>query len=319
MVEAKLNAIERHAQDGTALEVREGQAAVTEAWLEQLDVCEKSRSTYRRALRNFSAWLEDAGLDMRTNRATIMAYKRHLHDHYSPYTESAYLTAVRGLYAWLDAQGVYPNVAAGIRGAKKGAQAAKDALTVEQARDLLADEATTPAELRDRAMINLMLRRGLRTIEVVRADVGDLRQLGGKAVLYVQGKGHDAKDDYVVLGAEVLQPIHDYLATRRDLEDDAPLFAAVGNRNGGGRMTTRSVSRIVRDAYRAHGIASPRITAHSLRHTAVTFAIMGGATVQEAQGMARHGNISTTMLYYHALERTAARAERSVDAVLAGA
>ena len=317
-----MEAIVSREQDGTgtALGVREGQAAVAEAWLDQLDVCEKSRATYRRALRNFTAWLEDAGLDVaHTNRADVMAYKRHLHDHYSAYTESAYLTAVRGLYAWLDAQGIYPNVAAGIRGAKKSGRAAKDALTVEQARDLMAGEATTPAELRDRAMINLMLRRGLRTIEVVRADVGDLRQLGGKAVLYVQGKGHDAKDDYVVLGAEVLQPISDYLATRRDLGEHSPLFAATGNRNGGGRMTTRSVSRIVREAYRDHGIVNPRITAHSLRHTAVTFALMGGATVQEAQGMARHGNISTTMIYAHNLERTAARAESSVDAILDGA
>lgn len=315
-----MEAIVSQVQHSADLEARTNHDAMIEAWLDQLDVCEKSRATYRRALRNFTAWLEDAGLDVaHTNRADVMAYKRHLHDHYSAYTESAYLTAVRGLYAWLDAQGIYPNVAAGIRGAKKSGRAAKDALTVEQARDLMAGEATTPAELRDRAMINLMLRRGLRTIEVVRADVGDLRQLGGKAVLYVQGKGHDAKDDYVVLGAEVLQPISDYLATRRDLMADAPLFAATGNRNGGGRMTTRSVSRIVREAYRDHGIVNPRITAHSLRHTAVTFALMGGATVQEAQGMARHGNISTTMIYAHNLERTAARAESSVDAILDGA
>ena len=292
-------------------------AEAIEAYLADIDVCEKSRTTYRRALRNFTAWLDPAGVGQAT-RADIMAYKRHLEDTYSAATTSAYLVAVRGLYAWLAAQGIYPDVAQGIRGARQQAHSSRDALTVEQARALISDEAETVAELRNRAMINLMLRRGLRTIEVARADIGDLRQMGGEAVLYVQGKGHAGKDDFVVLGDEVLRPINAYLATRSDIEDDAPLFAAVGNRNGGGRMTTRSISRIVRDAYRAHGIVSPRITAHSLRHSCVTLALMGGATVQEAQGMARHADISVTLRYAHNLQRTAARAERGVDAILAG-
>lgn len=294
-----------------------GAAAMVEAYLGDLDVCEKSRATYRRALRRYLAWLEDEGVGVeQTTRAHVMAYKRHLEESYSAATLSAYLVAVRGLYAWLDAQGIYPNVAAGVRGAKSGAHSSRDALTVEQARRLVAEKPETPADLRDYAMVNLMLRRGLRTVEVARADVGDLRQIGGEAVLYVQGKGHASKDDFVVLGEDVLQPIHAYLATRRDLGDGAPLFAAVGNRNGGGRMTTRSISRIVQDAYRRNGIADPRITAHSLRHTAVTFALKGGATAQEAQGMARHRSITTTMVYAHNLERMEARAEKSVDALL---
>lgn len=295
-------------------------ADMVEAYLADADVCEKSRATYRRALRNFTAWLAAEGVPIeQTTRANVLAYKRHLEDGYSAATVSAYLCAVRGLYGWLEANKLYPNVAAGIKGAKRSGNSTRDALTIEQARAIVADTPETQREKRDYAMVNLMLRRGLRTIEIVRANVGDLRQMGGEAVLYVWGKGHDAADDYVILGDTVLRPINDYLATRSDLEDGAPLFAAIGNRNAGGRMTTRSVSRIVQDAYRAHGIVSPRITAHSLRHSAVTFALKGGATVQEAQGMARHGNVATTMIYAHNLERMAARAEHGVDAVLAGA
>lgn len=81
-------------------------------------------------------------------------------------------------------------------------------------------------------------------------------------------------------------------------------------------MTTRSVSRIVKDALRDEGISSARLTAHSLRHTAVTFALLGGASVQQAQAMARHASISTTMIYAHNLDRMAAGAEHSVDAYL---
>ena len=88
-------------------------------------------------------------------------------------------------------------------------------------------------------------------------------------------------------------------------------------RNRGGRMTTRSISRIAKQAMREQGIDSPRLTAHSMRHTAVTLALLGGATVQETQAMARHASVTTTMRYAHNLDRAEAKAEHSVDAVLA--
>lgn len=82
-------------------------------------------------------------------------------------------------------------------------------------------------------------------------------------------------------------------------------------------MTTRSISRIAKKLMGEAGIDSPRITAHSLRHTAVTFALLGGASVQDVQQMARHADISTTMIYAHNLDRMSAKAERAADAYLA--
>lgn len=298
-------------------------ADVMAAYLAELDATDKTRETYARALRQYAAWLDAEGLALeRTTRADVMAYKRHLADTKSANTCNAYLVAVRGLYAWLNARTGYPNVAEGVRGLKRAAQSSKDALTLTQARDLLAAPAEGVAGLRDRAMVALMLRRGLRTVEVSRADVGDLRQVGGAAVLYVQGKGHAAKDDFIVLGEECERAVSAYLKARRDsgedVADNSPLFAATGNRNRGGRMTTRSISRVAKGAMQGQGIDSPRITAHSLRHTAVTLSLVGGATVQEAQAMARHANVSTTLIYAHNLERMEARAEHALDALLAG-
>lgn len=296
-----------------------GAADVIAAYLAELDASEKTRATYGRALRQYAKWLAGEGVTLdRTTRADVMAYKRHLEATRSACTTNAYLVAVRGLYSWLNARTGYPNVAEGVRGLRRGAQAARDALTLAQARDLLAAPAEGLLGLRNRAMVSLMLRRGLRTVEVSRADVGDLRQIGGRAVLFVQGKGRSAKDDFVVLGEQAERDLAAYLAERGQVPDGAPLFAAIGNRNRGGRMTTRAISRIVKDAYRAQGIDSPRITAHSLRHTAVTLSLVGGATVQEAQAMARHADVSTTLVYAHNLERMDARAEGAIDALLAG-
>ena len=64
------------------------------------------------------------------------------------------------------------------------------------------------------------------------------------------------------------------------------------------------------------GINSDRITAHSMRHTAVTLALIGGASIQEAQSMARHTNINTTMIYAHNLDRLDSPAESKIEALL---
>ena len=298
-------------------------ADVMAAYLAELDGTEKTRATYARALRQYAGWLDAQGIALeQTTRAHVLAYKQDLESSKKASTVNLYLVAVRGLYAWLNGKTGYPNIAQDIKGVRKATQSSKDALTVTQAKDLLNAPAEGELGLRDAAMISLMLRRGLRTVEVSRADVGDLRQVGGKAVLYVQGKGHAAKDDFVVIEGETEQAIRSYLKARKDaggdLAQDAPLFAGIGNRSHGQRMTTRAISRIAKEAMRGIGIDSPHVTAHSLRHSAVTFALMGGATVQDAQQMARHANVSTTMVYVHSLNKLEAKAEGALDLLLAG-
>lgn len=280
-----------------------------------LDAGGKTRETYARALRRYRRYLEDANLgEFEATRETVLDYRRTLEEEgKSAATVNCYLTAVRSFYRWAETRRTYPNVAAGIKGERINTRGAKDSLTREQAAEIIAVDRTDLKGLRDRAMINLMVRRGLRTVEVTRANIGDIRQLNGEAVLYVQGKGYADKGEFVVLGNECLEPIYEYLEARGESDPAAPLFAATGNRNRGGRMTTRSISRVVKDRMASCGISSARLTAHSLRHTAVTFALLGGATVQEAQAMARHASIETTMIYAHNLDRMRAGAERAAD------
>ena len=293
---------------------------VYRAFARDLDVTEKTRQTYARNIRAWRAFLDREGIaETEATRETVLAYRERLQtDGKSAATVNAYLCAVRAFYSWLESRRMYPNIAAGVKGRRLSANSPKDALTREQAAEMLAQQPETLAELRDFAMVNLMIRRGLRTVEITRADIGDLRQVNGEAVLYVQGKGYADKSDFVILNGACLKPIDAYLEARGVSDDDAPLFASIGNRNRGGRMTTRTVSRIVKDAMRRAGISSGRLTAHSLRHTAVTFALLGGATVQEAQAMARHSSVQTTMIYAHNLDRMAASAEHSIDAYLLG-
>ena len=295
-------------------------ARIIELFLEQLDASDKTRATYARSLKQWASYLEGAGETvMSATRRVVLAYKEALGGTKKAATVNAYLSAVRSLYAYLEAEGIKPNVAASVKGVRRSQASPKDALTVAQARELLADKPAQGAsleELRNYALLNLLARRGLRTVEAVRANIGDVRQVNGEAVLYVQGKGYADKSDFVILNQACLAPLYAYLEARGCKDPDAPLFASIGNRNQGGRMTTRTVSRIVKDAFKAHGIEAASLTAHSLRHTAVTLALLADAPLQEVQAMARHKSINTTMIYAHNLNRMKAGAEHAIDALL---
>ena len=222
------------------------------------------------------------------------------------------------MFQWTESEHLYANIASQIKGQKKPKGFKKDALSVNQARKLLTImETDTLSGARDYALVNLLVRTGLRTIETARANVEDIRQQGEQAVLYIQGKGRDSKDDLGILTEETLEPIRAYISMRgQGVKDSSPLFISHSDRNYGERLTTRSISRIVKDKLQASGLDDRRLTAHSLRHTAVTFSLIGGASIQEAQTLARHSDINTTLIYAHNLERIAKAPELKIDALL---
>jgi len=312
-----MNALVKH-QPETAIETRQPSLAVLmDRFIEAQDVSESSRSTYRRELRQFVKWLEQTGRSKRMDQLTrqdILAYKQDLFSSgRSSYTVSGYLVAVRRLYEWLEAEKVYPNIAAGVKGAKKAKGFRRDCLTPSQIREALDSIDETTAEgRRDYALLNLLARTGLRTVEISRARVQDLRQEAGEAVLWVQGKGRESRDDFVLLVDDTLRPLRDWLASRGPLADTAPLFCSLSPKNYGQALTTRSISRIVKETFRRIGLDDGRLTAHSLRHTAVTLAIKGGASLPQAQAMARHTDPKTTMVYFHNVDRVEAGAERYI-------
>lgn len=304
--------------DETALATTLDYSVIIDRFLEAHDIKPKSKETYRRALRQFFIYLEERSIAKPT-RETLIAYKAYLIDKkLSAYTVSAYIIALRKLFQWTESERLYANIASQIKGQKKPKGFKKDALSVKQAQKLLIDmETDTLTGARDYALVNLLVRTGLRTIEAVRADIEDIRQQGEQAVLFIQGKGRDSKDDIVILTEETLEPIRAYISMRgQGVRDSSPLFISHSDRNYGERLTTRSVSRIVKDKLQASGLDDRRLTAHSLRHTAVTFSLIGGASIQEAQTLARHSDINTTLIYAHNLDRIAKAPELKIDALL---
>lgn len=288
-------------------------------WLESLaDKSPKTRDAYTDGMLALMEYARSEGLDFAHLAAEdIDGFKSHLTAAgRRPSTLSIYLAGVRSYYRFVADAGLGEDVAGSVKGAKQPKGFKKEVLSRDEAREMLgAIDTSTLQGKRDFALVNLMLRCALRDAEVARARCGDIEfPTREAAVLKVWGKGRAERDDFVVLDEAALSPISDYLAARAQAAgaypgDDEPLFASLSRRNAGSALTTRTVSRIVKDSMRAVGIDSERYTAHSLRHTAVTYALLGGASVQEAQAMARHADISTTMLYAHNVSRLQRPAE----------
>lgn len=304
--------------------------AIIPMCIEDQDVPEATRRKYTRNMGLYCDWLKSEGRDG-TAKADVLAYKEHLKECYAPSTVSAYLTAVRILYSWASSEGYVRNAAAGVKGMRQPHAYLKDPLTAQQARRLLrigtgSEEPPTLQQLRDRALRSLILHTAIRQIEAQRADVRDLavrtvldsetgREIE-RNVLLVQRKGHDTKDDFVVLTPDCLADIEAYLKRRGAVDPWAPLFASLANRNIGERMTTHSIWRICSEGLHEIGAASPRVTPHSYRHFGVNAGLGPENDIMGAQSMAGHASIDTTMRYARNVRRLTDPAELRVADVL---
>lgn len=305
----------------TASEAEPAQVMQTDffnRYMASLDLpSEKSFESYLKCLRPFASYLAENGITQPCREDIVMFKKQLQASGHKPSTVQNYITAIKRFFKWTAGEGLYPDIAANVKGAKVDHGHKKDAFTAGDIKRILSRiDTSTLTGKRDYAVIALMVTDGLRTIEVARANVEDLRKAGGRTVLYVQGKGHEEKAVFVNVSAPVEDAIRDYLAARGKAAGSEPLFASASNNNEGGRMSTRSISRLAKEAFIAAGYNSDKLTAHSLRHTAVTLAIKSGKAVTAVQQFARHANIATTQIYIHEEEMASNTCAASVSAAI---
>lgn len=297
-------------------------AELVDSFLASLDLKPRTIEAYRKGLSYFFSWLDSQGISNPT-RADVKRYKDQLASTYKPSTTAAYLAAVRCFFRELANESGRPelNLAEGVRSPKGTKGHKKDALTAEQARHVLETmPRETLADKRDFAMVSLMLHEGLRTVEVSRLNLEDIRN--GGTVMDVWGKGRDVADETLPLAPNAFKALRDYLDAREQVDGkpkpEEPIFVSLSPRDYGQRMATRSISRICKGALVAAGFDDPRLTAHSFRHTAVSLAIQSGASLHEAQLLARHSSPNTTEIYVHDVERLKNGAVSGIEGLLAG-
>ena len=241
-----------------------------------------------------------------------------------PNTIAQYLRSVCQFFRWTASNGLYPDISANIHAPKVRHDIhRKDSLTVsevqtieksitEKTSEKLMRAETAKKDTSGRiqrateqgkrlyAMYLLAVNAGLRTIEIARANIKDIEVKGGNAWLYVWGKGHTEPDAKKPLAPEVKQAIDEYLKSRKDNPTgNSPLFVATGNRSGGKRLATTTISTMLKRAMQEAGFDSERLTAHSLRHTAGTNVQELTGNIYLTQQYMRHSNPATTEIYLH--------------------
>lgn len=279
-----------------------------------IDASPNTVRTYKTSLKQWFNYLYHQNV-VNPTMDTVRNYRQYLKDTgKKPTTIQNYIIAVKQFFKWTEDEGLYPNIAKHIKGVKISHEHKKDYLTSAQARHvLLTINRDSLKGKRDYAMLALMLTMGLRTVEVSRANVDDIRTQGDAVVLYVQGKGHVEKDAPVRMPGHVESAIREYLKARGAIASGTPLFASTSHNNQGKRMTTRSISGIVKQSFINAGYDSPRLTAHSTRHTSATLNLLNGATLQETQQLLRHVNLQTTEIYAHNLNAIKNKSSQRVD------
>lgn len=293
---------EREKDQGLDLSISELRLRIKDFLREYLrDRSPETVGTYRRSLNEFDRWFVLESSRCRFISSDIEQYKTYLLQDKGLHqvSISTYLTAVRRLCQYLVDIGLLrDNPARSVKGNRRPTAHSRKVLSQPDIETLLSSLQTeTAIDLRDRAMIYLMLYGGMSEIEIVRADVQDLDQTLLGWYLRVQGKGRTVKDQQVPVDPPVINAIRLYLDARGRIRPEDPLFVSHGHRSDGQRLNTRSVRSRINDSLNSAGVKKPGISPHSLTHTAALIWLNNGMSVDDVRQRMRHGTMDTTMIY----------------------
>ena len=205
------------------------------------------------------------------------------------------LAAVRSLYRWLAREGVVEQNPAKLVATPKLAKKLPRVPTIEEMNSVIDGEMPEVAAFpeRDRLMLELLYGCGIRNSELTGINLDDIR-LSAEAIL-IRGKGK--KERYVPFGDAVKAGLSVYLPERQKwLGARGKQCAALLINRRGGRLTTRSVGRIIKKIAVAKGL-SPDVHPHTLRHAFGTHMLEEGADLRAIQELLGHERLATTQRY----------------------
>ena len=227
---------------------------------------------------------------------TIRGFLSHLYEKgLSKPSVARSLAAVRSLYRWLAQEGVVEQNPAALVSTPKLPKKLPRVPTVEEMNSMLDGQMPEVAAFpeRDRLMFELLYGCGIRNSELIGINLDDIR-LSAETIL-IRGKGK--KERYVPFGDAVRSSLAAYLPARQQVlaQSNKNAAALLINRRGG-RLTTRSVGRIIKKIAVAKGL-SPDVHPHTLRHAFGTHMLEEGADLRAIQEMLGHERLSTTQRY----------------------
>jgi integrase/recombinase XerC len=253
---------------------------------------------YRRDLAQYAAFLEERKADFRRADAYLVrGFLARLHENELRKSSVARkLAALRSFYAFcLTRKWVADNPAQVVATPKLDRPIPSFLSEEEMAAFLEVPRGETPLAGRDRALLEFLYATGLRVGELVGMNIEDVHL--GERLVRVRGKGK--KERVVPFGRAAEGRLRDYLKLGRPvLAGDRPGEPAVFLNRNGGRLTARSVERIV-DKYVHRAAVRRRISPHSLRHSFASHLLSRGADLRTIQELLGHASLATTQKYTH--------------------
>jgi integrase/recombinase XerC len=256
---------------------------------------------FRDFLKNAALCLDSSGevAIEKADRLAIRRYLAFLHRKNKKTSMARKISALRSFYRFLVRQNVVALNPAKNIPTPKVEKPLPSTLTVDEAFRMMESpgasqretaETENGAELRDQAILELLYSSGVRVGELVGLNWGQLDQDLG--LVRVMGKGR--KERIVPVGAKALEALRLYRNEKETAGEGDPVFTNLR----GGRLTARSVDRLVKKYSKRSGIFR-RVSPHSLRHTFATHLLDAGADIREIQEMLGHASLSTTQRYTH--------------------
>ncbi|RFC61847.1 integrase [Fulvimarina endophytica] len=262
-----------------------------------------TRRAYSRGIGEFLAWCEAHGVASIAvvQPLHVAAYIEELTRERSPPTAKQRLAAIRMLFDWLVVGQVVPvNPAASVRGPSHSVKRGKTpVLDPSEARQLLDSiDVSTPAGLRDRALIGLMVYSFARIGAALGMKVEDVYVQNRRLWVRLHEKG--GKRHEMPCHHNLEAYLHAYLEGCEIAEDrKGPLFRTIGR--GTRNLTTTPLPQanayaMIQRRSNAVGIGT-RIGNHTFRATGITAYLKNGGTLEKAAAMANHSSTRTTQLY----------------------
>jgi integrase/recombinase XerC len=250
---------------------------------------------YTGDLDNFAAYVGSRNWRS-IDHLTIRGFLSHLYEKNLEKTSVARaLAAVRSFYRWLAQEGMVEQNPAALVSTPRLPKKLPRVPSIEEVNTVLDGQMPEVASFpeRDRLMFELLYGCGIRNSELIGINLDDIR-LSSEAIL-IRGKGK--KERYVPFGDSVKAALASYLPARQQMlaERKKNATALLINQRGG-RLTTRSVGRIIKKIAVAKGL-SPDVHPHTLRHAFGTHMLEEGADLRSIQEMLGHERLSTTQRY----------------------
>jgi len=263
---------------------------------------------YRKDLEGFEDFLKSSGMYLnpagvveieKVDRLAIRKYMSFLHRKNKKSSIARKISTLRSFFKYLIREQVISSNPAKSVSTPKVEKTLPTTLSVDEAFRLMESPQSLPEKssdlskenrLRDRAILELLYSSGLRVSELVGLNLNQLNSDLG--IARVMGKGR--KERIVPVGVKAIEALKAYLEDRGVFRGEDPIFV----NSFGGRLTTRSVGRLMKKYTRQSGIFR-KVSPHSLRHTFATHLLDAGADIREIQEMLGHSSLSTTQRYTH--------------------